>query len=109
MSIALCIPYELKDRINLDECQWNKYTKLWYYIDTSLDCTDRDCETVNKYELVYLLNTKYNDKEYIKKYGGCWDNDKKLWYTYISNDILTKKFKFETKGDQDQRENLNCH
>jgi hypothetical protein len=101
-EVALCIPYNLKQKLDLSECNWSNVTKLWYYKNTSLDCEDPDI--LDKYELVYL-KAGFNDKDFIKKNGGVWNNDKKEWYTYKSNDILTKKFKFETTTQRIKREN----
>jgi hypothetical protein len=108
-EIALCVPYVLKDKVDLRNCRWNHHNKLWYYVDTRFSGygdDDAECEILNKYELVYLLDIKFNDKEYIKKNGGCWNNDKKTWYTYKSNDILTKKYKYETVRERTHKEDV---
>jgi hypothetical protein len=94
MRINLSVPFNNKDEVK-KLALWDSCDKLWFYRGTDHG-KNRDIDIVKKYELVYLLETKYEDNFFIKENGGVFDEIEKKWRTHISNDKLTNKFKFET-------------
>ena len=89
-QIKLLIPYDVnRNEIKALGGKWNKQLLKW---QTNAD----NIELVDKYELVYLKNVKYADKDYIKQYDGNWDVSTRMWYTYKSNTYLTTQYEYET-------------
>jgi hypothetical protein len=89
----LDIPYDKKDSINKDGLVWVKEKKIWISKNYTYD------EVKNLQWIPYIivyLNSKYEDKDFVKEHGGKWDPDIKQWYTNINNTMLKDFMKYNS-------------
>jgi len=104
MRVKLSVPFNNKNEVK-EFSKWDNDNKLWVFIGTDHG-KDRDIDIVKKYELVYLLETKFKDNSFIKANGGVYDENEKKWRTHISNKKLTDKFKFEISRYYEKNEEI---
>ena len=91
LKFYVCIPFELIDLAKQHKCLWDPSFKQWYTYD-------ENHTLLEKYQLVYLDKFIFADKDYIKQNGGRYNGDRKVWYTYVTNEKLFKYASFDDMG-----------
>jgi hypothetical protein len=100
---VLVVPYEKRDEAKTALCQWDSVQKYWYVSKradgsggVSIGNYDEFLKSpfIQNYMRVDLTNSKFDDKDEIKKHGGKWDPNEKIWYTYKGNEKLQKFMKY---------------